>query len=64
MNVRFTTWLSEREREALHDRAVAERTSANAIARTAIREYLGFDPPSGRLLHVTSDTSNTKVRDA
>ena len=64
MNVRFTTWLSEREREALDERASKERTSANAIVRTAIREYLGFDPPSTRLLHVTSDTPDTKVHSA
>lgn len=41
--IRFTTWLSESERDAIHQRATEQNTSDNYIIRMAIRAYLGMD---------------------
>ena len=56
MNVRFTAWISEAERDALDKVANDENTSVNFIVRTAIRRH----PKVSRLLHVTSETANTE----
>ncbi len=60
MNVRFTAWFSERERNAIADRARIGRSSSNLIVREAVREYLGLDDSPEQLLHVTSDTPTVK----
>ena len=58
-NVRFTAWLSERERQAIKAVEQKERVSANWVIRTAIRRYLGMDDEE---LPITSDTTDTEVR--
>lgn len=40
--VRFSAWISDRERSELDKRARRERTSVNWVVREAIREYLGL----------------------
>lgn len=52
MNVRFTAWFSERERELIQREADAQATSANYIVRSAIRQFFGM--PS-HLSRVTPD---------
>lgn len=42
MNVRFTAWLSEAEREGIRDMATMHGTSDNYMIRVAVRMMLGL----------------------
>lgn len=57
MNVRFTTWLSEAERDALDLVARENGTSANYVVRVAIRRLLQMNAPE---LQVTSVTERVQ----
>lgn len=57
MNVRFTTWLSEAERDALDLVAEENGTSANYVVRVAIRRLLQMKAPE---LQVTSVTERVQ----
>lgn len=57
MNVRFTAWLSEAERDRLDKAANEHGTSVNYLVRLAIRQYLGM--PS-QLSQVTNDKVGSK----
>jgi len=63
MSVRFTAWLSEREREAMRSVELRECVSANWVIRTALRKYLGIDDNDSEL-PVTSDTIDNEVQAA
>lgn len=59
--VRFTTWISPKERRMIDELAKSENMSRNYIVRKAIREFLGLENhQSPQLLHVTNDTSTTE----
>jgi metal-responsive CopG/Arc/MetJ family transcriptional regulator len=62
VNVRFTTWLSEKEMEEIEKAAQRLNSSRNLIVRMAVRQFLGLDSKGQmeRVLHVTSDTSATE----
>lgn len=55
MNVRFTAWMSESERDAIDAVAKENNTSVNYVVRIAIRRLLGLPSP---LLHVTTETKD------
>ena len=61
-SVRFTTWVSERERAAIDEKAQELGTSANFIVRKAIRIALGIDRDDQmlRLSRVTAETPNRR----
>lgn len=54
MNVRFTAWFSERERQLLDERAQELGTSTNYLVRIAVRQFLGLD--KSQMLRVTTET--------
>lgn len=59
--VRFTAWLSERERRALQQVAIQNRMSANMVVRLCVRAGLKLDKEDRemlRLLHVTTETAD------
>ena len=56
-NVRFTAYISHREKAAIDSAAERESTSANFIVRQAIRQFLQIDNETTRLLHVTNSNA-------
>lgn len=59
-NVRFTCWISPKERAALQAMAEKNGASANYILRMALRQYIGLPVPQLQMLHVTNGTENER----